>query len=192
MVLSSKDFVSPPELIALTAAFYGGSIDLDPASSEHANQVVQAERYFNWQNNGLIQTWKAKNIYLYPPRAVALKHEQPKPTKLFTKNTQFKKSNQRIWLEQAYRKWLHKEFEQGILFITSAEVAFISTQRINFDFPLCILKDKPKLLIDDETLKPLKNCRVFGFIYYLPPVTQYESSVNKFREMYSSLGRVYT
>ncbi len=85
MVLSSKDFVSPPELIALTAAFYGGSIDLDPASSEHANQVVQAERYFNWQNNGLIQTWKAKNIYLYPPRAVALKHEQPKPTKLFTK-----------------------------------------------------------------------------------------------------------
>lgn len=192
MVLSSKDFVSPPELIATTAAFFGGSIDLDPASSEHANQVVQADKYFNWQQNGLNQTWKAKNIYLYPPKDIALKHEQPKPTRLFTKNTQFKKSNQRVWLEQAYKKWLHKEFQQGILFITSAEVALISTQRINFDFPMCIMKEKPKLLLDDATLKPLKNCRVFGFIYLLPPVTEYEASVSKFREMYSTLGRVYT
>ena len=192
MVLSSKDFVSPPELIATTAAFFNGSIDLDPASSEHANQVVQADKYFNWQQNGLNQTWKAKNIYLYPPKDIALKHEQPKPTRLFTKNTQFKKSNQRVWLEQAYKKWLHKEFEQGILLITSAEVALISAQRINFDFPMCIMKEKPKLLLDDETLKPLKNCRVFGFIYLLPPVTEYEASVSKFREMYSTLGRVYT
>lgn len=192
MVLSSKDFVSPPGLIATTAAFFGGTIDLDPASSEHANQVVQADKYFNWQQNGLNQTWKAKNIYLYPPKDIALKHEQPKPTRLFTKNTQFKKSNQRVWLEQAYRKWLHKEFEQGILFITSAEVALISTQRINFDFPMCIMREKPKLLLDDATLKPLKNCRVFGFIYLLPPVTKYETSVSKFRELYSTLGRVYT
>lgn len=192
MVLSSKDFVSPPELIATTAAFFGGSVDLDPASSEHANQVVQADKYFNWQQNGLNQIWKAKNIYLYPPKDIALKHEQPKPTRLFTKNTQFKKSNQRVWLEQAYKKWLHKEFEQGILFITSAEVALISTQRINFDFPVCIMKEKPRLLLDDATLKPLKNCRVFGFIYLLPPVTKYEASVSKFREMYSTLGRVYT
>ena len=190
MVLSSKDFVSPPELIATTAAFFGGSVDLDPASSEHANQVVQADKYFNWQQNGLNQAWKAKNIYLYPPKDIALKHEQPKPTRLFTKNTQFKKSNQRVWLEQAYKKWLHKEFEQGILFITSAEVALLSTQRINFDFPMCIMKEKPKLLLDDATLKPLKNCRVFGFIYLLPPVTKYEASVSKFREMYSTLGRV--
>ena len=192
MVLSSKDFVSPPELIATTAAFFGGSVDLDPASSEHANQVVQADKYFNWQQNGLNQAWKAKNIYLYPHKDIALKHEQPKPTRLFTKNTQFKKSNQRVWLEQAYKKWLHKEFEQGILFITSAEVALISTQRINFDFPMCIMKEKPRLLLDDATLKPLKNCRVFGFIYLLPPVTKYEASVSKFREMYSTLGRVYT
>lgn len=192
MVLSSKDFVSPPELIATTAAFFGGSIDLDPASSEYANQVVQADKCFNWQQNGLNQAWKAKNIYLYPPKDIALKHEQPKPTRLFTKNTQFKKSNQRVWLEQAYKKWLHKEFEQGILFITSAEVALISTQRINFDFPMCIMKEKPKLLLDDATLKPLKNCRVFGFIYLLPPVIEYEVSVSKFREMYSTLGRVYT
>ena len=71
MVLASKDFVSPLDLISTTTVFFGGEIFLDPASSKHANQVVQATRYFDWKNNGLKQDWKAKNIYLYPPRDVA-------------------------------------------------------------------------------------------------------------------------
>ena len=41
-MLASFDFISPPELIAVTTAFLGGEIFLDPASSERANTVVQA------------------------------------------------------------------------------------------------------------------------------------------------------
>ena len=113
-MLASFDFISPPDLIAVTTAFLGGEIFLDPASNERANTVVQASRFFTWENNGLNQTWKGKNVYLYPPRDLALKNEQPKSTKLFEKTNYFKKSNQRVWLEQAHKKWLKREFDEGI------------------------------------------------------------------------------
>ena len=134
MVLSSEDFVSPPEVIATTTALFGGEIELDPASSVNANSVVQATKFFTWENNGLTQSWKSDNIYLYPPRDILLKHEQPKDIRLFQKTNGFKKSSQRVWLELAYQKWLRKEFNQGIIFITSAEVALITTQRITLTF----------------------------------------------------------
>ena len=150
MVLASFDYISPPDLIAVTSAFLGGEIFLDPASNERANTIVQATRHFNWKDNGLKQDWKGKNIYLYPPRDIALKNEQPRSTRLFEKATYFKKSNQRIWLETAYKKWMKQEFDEGIVFLTSTEVALISTQKMNIDLPLCVLKEHPKLIKDTD------------------------------------------
>jgi hypothetical protein len=186
---SENDFISPPELVAATAAFFGGSIDLDPASSESANSVVQADRFFTWRENGLNQPWKADSVFLYPPKSTLNGAEQPKDTRLFRKNLRFKKSAQRVWLELAYNKWLRNEFGQGILFLTSSEVALLVTQKIGFDFPLCILSERPRLL-HEQTLKPVQ-AKVFGFIYYLPSQLNYENSIRSFSEHYSNLGRLY-
>jgi hypothetical protein len=186
---SENDFISPPELVATTAAFFGGSIDLDPASSESANSVVQADRFFTWKENGLNQPWKADSVFLYPPKSTLNGAEQPKDTRLFRKNLRFKKSAQRVWLELCYNKWLRNEFGQGIIFLTSSEVALLVTQKIGFDFPLCILSERPKLL-HEQTLKPVQ-AKVFGFIYYLPSQLNYENSIRSFSEHYSNLGRVY-
>ena len=186
---SENDFISPPELVATTAAFFGGSIDLDPASSESANSVVQADRFFTWRENGLNQPWKADSVFLYPPKSTLNGAEQPKDTRLFRKNLRFKKSAQRVWLELAYNKWLRNEFGQGILFLTSSEVALLVTQKIGFDFPLCILSERPRLL-HEQTLKPVQ-AKVFGFIYYLPSQLNNENSIRSFSEHYSNLGRVY-
>ena len=190
-MLAKDDFVSPLSLIATTTAFFDGQIDLDPASSIHANSVVQAARFFDWKQNGLNQQWKCRNLYLFPPRDILLKNEQPRPTQLFTKSPQFKKSAQRVWLELCYKKWLKKEFQQAIVFLTSSDVALLVTQKIGLDVPLCILKEKPKLLTDDEDLKPLKSTKVLGFVYYLPPPDDLEESVIRFHNFYSNLGRVY-
>jgi len=187
---SDDDFVSPPELIATTAYLFGGEIDLDPASSEQANLVVQAKNIFTWRENGLNQAWKAKNIYLFPPRNLLSGDEQPKDTRLFRKNLRFKKSAQRVWLELAYNKWLRNEFEQAVIFPTSTEVALLVTQKIGFDFPLCVLSEKPSLLREKD-LKPI-DTKVFGFVYYLPPREEYQQGVHKFCDLYSTLGRVYT
>ena len=186
---SENDFISSLELVATTAAFFGGSIDLDPASSESANSIIQADRFFTWKENGLNQPWKADSVYLYPPKSTLNGAEQPKETRLFRKNLRFKKSAQRVWLELAYNKWLRNEFGQGIIFLTSSEVALLVTQKIGFDFPLCILSERPKLL-HEQTLKPVQ-AKVFGFIYYLPSQLNYENSIRSFSEHYSNLGRVY-
>ncbi len=190
-MLASFDFISPPDLIAVTTVFLGGEIFLDPASSDRANTVVQASRFFTWEHNGLNQTWKGKNIYLYPPRDLALKSEQPKSTKLFEKTNYFKKSNQRIWLEQAHKKWLKREFDEGIVFITSTEVALLATQKSGIDLPICILKEHPQLIKDNEEMSKNRNSKVFGFVFYFPSIKNYEHRIHDFHQLYSGLGRVY-
>jgi hypothetical protein len=44
----SVDFISPTDVLGTTTAFFGGTIDLDPASNEFANTVVGADKYFNF------------------------------------------------------------------------------------------------------------------------------------------------
>lgn len=48
-----------------------GNIDLDPASCETANSIVQADKYFTQETNGLDKEWKGK-VWLNPPYASSL------------------------------------------------------------------------------------------------------------------------
>jgi phage N-6-adenine-methyltransferase len=43
-----------------------GSINLDPASSDEANEIVKAENYYTVETNGLEQEWHG-NVWLNPP-----------------------------------------------------------------------------------------------------------------------------
>ena len=191
MLLTTTDFVSPPDLIGVTTSFLGGEIDLDPASSEAANTLVNANRYFTPEHNGLRQTWKAKNIYLYPPRDLLSSSEQPKDPHLFRRNRRFQKSAQRVWLEECYLQYRKNTFREGIVFLTSSEVALITTQKLNIDLPMCILKEHPSLYLDTPELPKLTNSRCYGFVFYLPDSEDTNRRIGEFIEFYSPLGRVY-
>lgn len=62
-----NEWYTPPCYIE-SARLVMGKIDLDPASSECANEIVKAKKYFDESVDGLTQKWKG-NIWMNPPYA---------------------------------------------------------------------------------------------------------------------------
>ena len=189
--LNQEDYVSPADVVGITTAFFGGSIDLDPASSEHANDLIQAKRYFSPREDGLTQSWKAKNVYLYPPRDLVPFHRQPNDYSLFRRKKRFTKSAQRVWLEETYRRYTKNEFNEAIVFLTSAEVALRVTQLLDIDLPICIMKEHPRLSKDKPSIPQLRSTRCMGFIVYFPCSDNTYERITQFHRSYSLLGRCY-
>src|SRR5262249_114414 len=61
------EWYTPPKYIELARAVLG-EIDLDPASSDKAQETVRAARYFTASDDGLRQQWRGR-IWLNPPYA---------------------------------------------------------------------------------------------------------------------------
>jgi ParB family chromosome partitioning protein len=65
-----NEWYTPPEYI-LSAREVLGSIDCDPASSDKANETVQAETYYTKDNSGLDKEWSG-NVWMNPPYSGSL------------------------------------------------------------------------------------------------------------------------
>jgi hypothetical protein len=62
----SNEWYTPAKYIEAARKVMGG-IDLDPASCEDANKIVQAQRYYTESQNGLTQDWTCTSMWLNPP-----------------------------------------------------------------------------------------------------------------------------
>jgi hypothetical protein len=61
----SNEYGSPPHIIQMAREVLG-QIDLDPATSENFNQIVQAVKFYTENDLGLLQHWGGK-VFLNPP-----------------------------------------------------------------------------------------------------------------------------
>jgi hypothetical protein len=62
----SKSWGTPSKYIDVIKLFFEGTIDLDPCSNEYS--IVNADiNYMMPQNNGLIDSWNYKRIFVNPP-----------------------------------------------------------------------------------------------------------------------------
>ena len=139
VVNNSKDdeWYTPAQYIE-SARKVMGSIDLDPASNDFANETVKASVYYDEAKNGLEQEWWG-NIWLNPPYSSAL-------------------------IQQFAEKLADSLFEQAIVLVNNAtETAWFRTLIENADavvFPTGRIKYRKR---DGEKGTPLQGQ---AFIYF--------------------------
>jgi len=122
------EYYSPKEIVN-AARRVMGSIDLDPASSAIANQIVRAKHYYTIEDDGLTQTWYG-NVWMNHP---------------------FSRANNPKWIDR-----LRVEYEIGdvsqaccICFAATSENWFQPL----YDYPLCFLSPRTNYYLPDGTLK---------------------------------------
>ncbi|SRR6266568_527608 len=158
--MSSNEWYTPSKYIE-AAREVMGTIDLDPASCELANQVVKATKYYTKEDNGLMHPWYG-NVWLNPP---------------FGKTNN--QSNQAFFTRKLLRDYFTNSIKQAILLITPKNTA--GYFQALWQFPICFTNHNVIFYRPNGKWRD----QMFGTCFiYLGPNEQ------KFIEVFSKFGRI--
>jgi len=104
-----------------------GSIDLDPASCDEAQKIVQATTYYTQNVDGLVQEWTAKNVWLNPP------YSTPRP-----------------WVEKAIESLEAGTIECAILLVNTANSPLWTRPLWHGPYAVCLLERRVRFWRPDR------------------------------------------
>ncbi len=121
----SNEWHTPPEHIRLVKRVLG-CIELDPASCEEANQIVQAQRYYTASQDGLRQSWRAKTLFLNPPYGRGQDH----------------RSNQDLWSCKLIEEYENGHVAEAILLINASTGTEWFQRLVWRGYLMCLVKGR--------------------------------------------------
>jgi ParB family chromosome partitioning protein len=126
---ASVEHYTPSDIVEAARATMG-SIDLDPASCELANQTVRAGRIFTAADDGLAHEWSG-NVFLNPPGGKVAN-----------------RSNTVIFWEKLCREWLAGRVRSAVFVAFSLEFLQTAQRSIRspLDYAICIPRSRLRFL----------------------------------------------
>lgn len=167
--MAQDEWYTPPELIEDVRNFLG-SIELDPTSSQAAQKVVQADRFWNKEDDCLSQdTWDADTVFMNPPYSRAAGTAGP-------------------YCEKMIEQWDDGHIEEGIILL-NVGTANRWWQQL-WRFPICFVSPRIKYL--DEDLNKQSSPRYDNAFVFLPrsgdPSSGYNYRVAEFADAFDEWG----
>ncbi len=133
-----------------------GSIDLDPATCEEAQQRVQADTYYTIEDDGFSQEWRG-NVWLNPPFSNGGEWMRKLLEEYQAGNVQQAAAVTHAYLDA---KWWHEIADAGV--------------------PMVFTKGRPKWHRDGKLIPSRSNGGVF---YFFGPTEKYEQFFEAFAEL---------
>ena len=158
----STEWYTPPEYIEATKAVLGG-IDLDPASSIAAQEIVQADHYFTLHEDGLSQDWYG-TVYLNPPYS-----------------TICGRSNQEIRSQKLIQEYAAGHITEAILLVKSA-LGYVWFENLWDKYPVCFARELIRFIRPDGTAEG--KDKLGSAFFYLG------NNLTRFEAVFGRLGRI--
>jgi hypothetical protein len=161
----TAEWYSPAEPVALAHELMGG-IDLDPASSAEANELVRAAQIYTAEDDGLSKPWPGR-VWLNWPGGRNENHE----------------SNAELWSAKLVSEFTGGVTREATCLVFNVQTAAVWWQRL-WDYPICFVRGRmsfrrPRAAGEGDDRPVHSNA-----IVYLGP------QVERFSLLYGELGRI--
>jgi len=158
----TNEYYTPPQYVE-AAREVMGSIDLDPASNETAQQWIKADAYFTPSDDGLSQFWHGC-VWLNPPYG-----------------TDGGESNQGKWAQRLIEEYQAGRVSAGVLLVKAA-LGYNWFEALWYDWPVCFARERISFIKADGSSDG-QSKQGTAFFYFGP-------DVERFAEVFRQFGRV--
>jgi hypothetical protein len=181
------EFITPQLILDAVYAVLG-EIDLDPLSSDLAQEYVHANHYLTPQDDGFNteSPWEGR-VYCFPPTGLWTHDKRTDKFRLAHAYSITCLSGPVLAFQKMLYYYCHGHIRHGLMYANNLEL--IRMDQRTLDFPVCIPSFRPRLLRYDGETVELKDSEAGVFVYF-PDVDKPTESIEEFAKIFDRFGRI--